>query len=86
VPIKSCPRRRASSLLKAITSLTLGEKLSSIGSFLKATLKARPKGLFAVTPAKQMPDFDRLSKWMKFILNIKIYLGIVINGKAPDYC
>jgi len=39
-----------------------------------------------VTPAKQMPDFDRLSKWMKFILNIKIYLGIVINGKAPDYC
>ena len=30
VPIKLCPNRSASSLLYAITSLTLGEKLSSI--------------------------------------------------------
>ena len=34
VPIKSCPRRNASSLLKEITSLTRGEKLSSIENIL----------------------------------------------------
>ena len=34
VPINSCPKRKASSLLKAITSFTLGEKLSSIFIFL----------------------------------------------------